>query len=263
VRGFSAFARSLAIVTVLATTSLCQIPTQNASTPQIQKEFALGRQISDDLERRDGKLDDSGIIAYVQRVSNRVAGAAGVKALEIRVTRSSLEYVHLLPAGTLFISGSLLERIQSEAELAGLIAHELAHGSGFVTLPSNGGSIPIVAGACVLASPVGGMFFAGVLRDGEIRATATAVDTLQRAGYDPTAMLELLSKLSYEHPAWSKAIVADDLLSIRATVEPQAVPAGGYELTSSEFIDQRARLAAALGHAKKPPRPTLEPSLIH
>jgi predicted Zn-dependent protease len=263
VPGFGAFARSLAIVTILATTSLCQIPAQNASTSQIQKEFVIGRQIANDLERRDGKLDDNGIIAYVQRVSNRVAAATGVKALEIRVTRSPLEYAHLLPTGTLYISGSLLERIASEAELAGLIAHQLAHGSGLVTLPSNGGSIPLVTGACVLASPVGGMFFAGVLRDGEIRATATAVDTLQRAGYDPTAMLELLSKLSYEHPAWSKAIVADDLLSIRATVEPQTVPAAGYEIDSSAFIEQHKRLAAALGHAKKPPRPTLEPSLIH
>jgi hypothetical protein len=47
------------------------------------------------------------------------------------------------------------------------------------------------------------------------------------------------------------------LVSLRAATEPQAVPPGGYELDSSEFIEQRARLVAALGHAKRMPAPTL------
>jgi predicted Zn-dependent protease len=97
----------------------------------------------------------------------------------------------------------------------------------------------------------------GTSRDGESQATAAAVDTLRRAGYEPTAVLEFLTKLSYEHPFWSKAIATEDLLNLRAMIEPQAAPPDGYEITSSEFIEQHARLVGALGHAKKMPPPTL------
>src|SRR5271170_4516119 len=88
--------------------------------------------------------------------------------------------------------------------LAGLFAHELAHGSGLVTR-QGAGSIPLMTPACVLASPVGA-FLNGAGRDEENQATSVAADDLRLAGYDPLAMLEFLSKLSFEHPAWSRAI---------------------------------------------------------
>jgi predicted Zn-dependent protease len=256
-RGLNAVAGGIMSVTILATLSPCQVPPQGSSPqiqPQVQKEIAIGRQIADDLERKDGKLEDAAIVWYLQRVSNRVATAVGKRPLEIHLTRSPKEYASLLP-GTLFISAGLVERINSEAELAGLIAHEFGHGNGLVTRQNQGG-IPLMTSACVVATPFGPLR-TGVGRDAENQATAAAVDTLKRAGYDPLAMLELLSKLSYEHPVWSKAIDPDDLVSLRAATEPQAVPPGGYELDSSEFIEQRARLVAALGHAKKMPAPTL------
>jgi predicted Zn-dependent protease len=261
-RGPDALTGSIALVMIFGATAPCQVPPQDPSASQIQRQFAFGRYVAEDLERRDGKLDDVPFRAYLGRIFNRVAGAAGRKPLEIRVTRSSTEYVQLLPASALYISGGLLERLGSEAELAGLFAHELAHGSGLVTRQTSGSSIPLVIPACVLASPRG-VFIGGTYRDAEIQATNSAVDNLKLAGYDPTALLDLLSKLSYEHPAWSRAIVADDLLTLRATLEAAAVPPAGYEVNSSEFIEQHARLVVALGHATKMARPTLSPSRIN
>jgi predicted Zn-dependent protease len=248
----------IVFVTSLAVTSPCQIPPPGSSS-QIQKEFALGRAMANGIERRDSILEDVAIVSYLQRVSNRIAGAAGKKALEIHVTRSTDQYAYLLP-GTLYISSGLLERISSEAELAGLFAHELAHGSAMVTRP-NAGSIPLMTSACVLASPVGGLP-GSTFRDAENQATTAAGGVLKLAGYDPLAMLELLSKLSYEHPALSRAIDPDDLLNLRATIEPQAAPPGGYVINSSEFIEQHARLVATLGRLKKTPYLTLGPSHI-
>jgi predicted Zn-dependent protease len=252
-RGFNAVAGVIVFATIFATLAPCQVPQQNSAS-QIQREFAIGRKIAEDLERRDGKLEDVAIEWYLQRVSNRIAIAAGKKALEIYVTRSTGQYAHLLP-GTLYLSAGLLERVGTEAELAGLIAHQLAHGSGLVTR-QDAGNIPLMISACALATPLGPLL-GGTGRDGENHATAAAVDVLKLAGYDPLTMLELLSKLSYEHPAWSRAIDPGDLLDLRAAIEPQAVPPGGYELDSSEFIEQHARLLAALGHGKKMPAPTL------
>ncbi len=243
--------RAFAFVTVFAAIALCQDP-QPESSSQIRKEFAIGHTVAVDLEKKDGKLEDAALEAYLHQVLARVAKESGVKEPEIRITRSTKGYAQLLP-GALYLSGAMLERIANEGELAGLFAHELAHGSGLATRQNPGAAIPLVTPVCVLASPT--LFFQGsAYRDTEIHATAVAIDNLKRAGYDPQAMLELLSKLAYEHPAWSKAIVPDDLLNVRATLESETEPASGYEVDSSEFRSQYERLVALLGHAKKTPK---------
>jgi hypothetical protein len=59
-------------------------------------------------------------------------------------------------------------------------------------------------------------------RNVERRATGAAVNCLRSAGFDPLAALDPLSKISYQHQPWSKAIVADDLLSLRAVLEAES-----------------------------------------
>ena len=261
-RGANTFIGSLASLAIFIPVSYCQVPPQDPSASQIQRQFVLERQIAEDLEKRDGKLDDAPIRACVQRILTRVGDAVGRKSLEIRITRSPDEYVELLPTGTLYVSAGLLARVASEAELAGLFAHELAHGSGLVTRQIPGGSMPLITPACVLASPRG-VFLSATYRDAEIGATNSAIGNLKVAGYDPSAILDLLSKLSYEHPGWSKAIVADDLLAIRATIEAEPVPPAGYQIDSSEFIAQHSRLIRTLAQTKNTPRPALGPSKIN
>jgi hypothetical protein len=116
-RGFSAVAVGIVFGTILAAPSPCQISQQNSAS-QVQREFTIGRKIADDLERKDGKLEDVAIEWYLQRVSNRVTGAAGKKPLEIHVTRSSKEYAQLLP-GTLYLSAGLLEHMEARPNWPG------------------------------------------------------------------------------------------------------------------------------------------------
>ena len=73
---------------------------------------------------------------------------------------------------------------------------------------------------------------------------------LKAAGYDPAAVLDILSKLAYEHPAWAKAIVPDDLLSFRVELEGEAVPPGGYRIGSSEFAAAHTLLENALARRR-------------
>jgi predicted Zn-dependent protease len=116
-----------------------------------------------------------------------------------------------------YISGALLERIDNEAELAGLMAYELALGGEL-------GSHQRIAAATI------------------------AIDNLKLAGYDPTEMLSLLSILSYEHPTWPGALNSDDLLEFRVKLEAETAPVADYQIDSSEFRTQHARLVALLGH---------------
>ena len=65
---------------------------------------------------------------------------------------------------------------------------------------------------------------------------------------DPAGVLDLFSKLAYEHPAWANAIVPKDLLELRVRTEAEDVPQGGYRIESSEFHQQHAMLEMALRH---------------
>jgi predicted Zn-dependent protease len=88
------------------------------------------------------------------------------------------------------------------------------------------------------------------MRDRERQSTALAVSYLKRAGYDPTSLLSLLSKFSYEHPGWARAIASEDLLKLRVRLENDAIPPAGYRLDSSAFVQVHAMAATMLGRRR-------------
>ncbi|MGB9456476.1 MAG: M48 family metalloprotease [Bryobacteraceae bacterium] len=244
----------LAVTVFCAGPALAQPPATDASI-QFRKEIALGQQLAHEVERQDGTVADPAIVDYLDGIANRLAGATGVKPFQIRVTRGLNRYAYLMPHGVLYISGPLLERVESEAELAGLLAHQLAHSRApLAAAPGSAGTPLFLWPKCVLASQVVSLKWAEDHRDSERLATETAIQTLRAAGYDPTAVLDLLSKLAYENPIWGKAINSDDLLDLRVKLDADIAPKAGYVLDSSAFAFERIKLGQAL---KEPlaPRP--------
>jgi hypothetical protein len=231
-----------------------QLP--GAASPQIRKEWALGQQVSVDLERRDGRIDDAAVTGYLSQIENRLL--AGKAAMDIRVTRSARTYAHLLLNRVLYISAGLLDEIRSESELAGLIAHELAHAEE-PAIAWQPGAPAIYGPKCVASGVPRGR--AETLRQNEQRATASATSFLKVAGYDPASVMDVLSRLSYEHPDWSRAIVPDDLLVIRVAIEDEIPPAGGYVVDDSRFRQMQTALAAITGHTSKISRRINPPTL--
>ena len=147
------------------------------------------------------------------------------------------------------------------AYIAGLLAHQLAHLRQPLA-PSQGpaGNPVLLQPACVLASQAAPFRSVEGRRESELPATKAAIETLRSVGYEPSAVLDLLSKLAYEHPAWAKAIVPEDLLNLRSIVETDVPPQAGYLIDSSQFAQLHASVLEALGHApgRRPsPRPTL------
>jgi predicted Zn-dependent protease len=237
-----------AFLSVLAHDVGGQVPSSGGST-QIGKEWELGSRPGRDLEQSDGKIDDPTIIRYLQRLENKLASAVGVPPAEVRITRSSDLYVSMPAEGVLYISGGLLRRIENEAELAGLLAHELAHAQAErAATPERQGTGTVRVG-CVLQSklaPAGNEN----ARERELQATTAAIGYLKAAGYDPASVLDLFSKLAYEHPVWAKAIVPEDLLALRVKTEAEGMPAGGYRVGSSEFVQAHAMLETALSRSR-------------
>jgi beta-barrel assembly-enhancing protease len=206
----------------------------------IRKEFVLGKGVVRDLGPADRSISDSTIVAYVQAIQDRLARAAGARPLKVRISRGSNIYASLLSNGEIYISGALLERIDNEAELAGLLAHQLAH-----ELRS---TVPASRPTCALASRGVPYRWTDERREFELEATKTAVNILNSAGYEPSAVLDLFSKLAYEHPEWAEAIVPDDLLNLRAIVESGVPPEAGYVIDSSNFVQYHAKISKILGH---------------
>lgn len=221
---------SAALLSAMASSSaLSQTTPPVDPSAQPHKEWELTRRSSVDLTKRDGTIDDARILPYLQQLTDRLTNSAGIDSIQVRLTRSPSQYAAILPNRVLSISAGMLGRIDDEAELSGLIAHEFAH----LALHS----------FCVL-DPLRAPSPPQDLRDGERQATTLAVSTLKTAGYDPTSMLGLLSKLSYEHPAWSKAIASEDLLDLRAHLETEVMPPAGYRLDSSAFVQAHNALVS-------------------
>jgi len=220
---------------------------QTPVPPGARVEWVLGERLAQDLDSRDGRIEDLETIAYLHRIETALTGQ---RPLELRLTYGLEPYARLLPNDVLYVAGCLLDRIQTEAELAGLLAHELAHTR---QTPAPGPNF----GACVLNSPMVPQKWSEGMRDREQQATSEAIVVLRKAGYDPTGVLDLLSKLAYENPMWGRGIVAEDLLQIRNDIEKEPTPHAGYRMDTSAFRQMKERLAAALGHHQ-----AVTPSLV-
>lgn len=221
---------------ILAEIAICSclaIPAVS-QTSQISKTWEPGRRLTDKLdplvqhiEHKDPRVDFLG--DYVQRIEDRVATAAGVKPDEVRITWGNEWYEFRLPQNVLYVSVSLLGRVSNEGELAGLLAHELAHGSGKDSFQQ-----------CALA--MGYLPVERSPRETERLATQRAIVYMKASGYDPSAMLDVFSQISYEQQRWARAIAAEDLLELRVALEAEPEPVGGYAIDGSEFAKFHARL---------------------
>jgi len=245
-RGRNLLPAGLALAVSACGSASAQPPSADASI-QFHKELELGRQLATELDRHDSTIKDPVILGYLQRIANRVASAAGATPPKVRVTRGLDRYARLMPQGTLYISATLLTRVENEAELAGLFAHLAGHAAASASAAQGNGGDPVFSWPdCILAAQLSPVKPAEEHREAERSATAFATQTLRAAGYDPTAVLDLLSKLAYENPAWAKAIAPHDLLDLRLTLEAQAPPRAGYVVDSSAFALAKTRVAQAM-----------------
>jgi len=242
----------LALALLAAKTAQSQPTVPGNASPQIRKQWTLGAHLARDLESRDGHIDDTGILEYLGRIESKLSLAAGKIPIQVRLTQSSNHYVSLFPNRVLYISPGLLKLTQDEAELAGLIAHERAHAEQ-ASMREN-----VYIAACALTSPVPTGWIAN-MRETEMRATALAIRDLQAAGYDPSGILDLFSRLSYEHPAWSRSIAPDDLLQLRTQIDEPVLRESVVD--SSDFRLMQLRLTTLVGDPTLPPMPRAKPSL--
>src|SRR5579862_5584968 len=94
----------------------------------LEKEIALGRQLAAEVERQAKVISDPIIAEYVSRVGQNVVRNSDAKVpFTIKVLDTEEVNAFALPGGFFFVNSGLILKTESEAELAGVMAHEIAH----------------------------------------------------------------------------------------------------------------------------------------
>ncbi len=177
-----------------------------------EKEIAIGRQISLQVEQQSKLVEDPIITEYVNRVGQNVVLNSDAKVpFTIKVIDSDEVNAFALPGGYFYVNKGLILAADNEAELAGVMAHEIAHvaarhameNQGKGTLINYGALAGIIFGGPIL-SPIlqnGGGILAGLAslkfsRGAEEEADRLGVQYLYASGYDPTGMATMFEKLA-------------------------------------------------------------------
>ena len=180
-----------------------------------EQDIELGQASAEEISRQLTVLRDERTEAYVQRLGERLAAEAPGYRFPYKfvVVASPEVNAFALPGGYVFVNEGAIEAARSEAELAGVLAHEIAHVSlrhgttqasraylaktGMNIL--NAVTVALQGDVGRLAAVVGGAgankFFLKSNREAEEQADAEGARLLAAAGYDPRAMAEFFERL--------------------------------------------------------------------
>src|SRR3954452_8419198 len=94
----------------------------------LEKEIGLGKQLAQEVERQAKVIDDPVIAEYVNRVDQNLVRNSDAKVpFTIKVLDTEEVNAFALPGGFFFVNSGLILKAESESELAGVMAHEIAH----------------------------------------------------------------------------------------------------------------------------------------
>lgn len=249
-------------------------PGWNLFSPQQDAE--LGRQLSQDAEKQLPMLNHARVDEYLNRLGQRLAvHAPGEKfSYRFRAVNDRSINAFALPGGYLYVHRGVIEAAENEAQLAGVMGHEIAHASlrhgtnqasrGYAAqlgLGVLGGVLGSGSTAAVLTQ-VGANIFAGTFllkysRNAERQADLGGTQMLYDAGYDPRAMAQFFEKLHAQGqrsrmPEWFSSHPRPENRMELAMEEVQRLggPPANYRTDSAEFQEIK-RLVAALPEPPK------------
>lgn len=234
----------------------------------IEKEMALGKGMSQQVERDAKLVTDKLITEYVNRLGQNLARHSDTKIpLTIKVIEGDDPNAVTLPGGFIYVHLGLIRTADGEAELAGAMAHEIAHvaarhGTRQATQSqiTQVATIPLIflggwgglcaRGASSLIFPAGSL---AVQRGYETEADMLGLQYVYKSGYDPLGMVDMfekifsledrkqgkLVKLTADHPASDNRLVA-----VQKNIEKMLKPLPEYIVNTSEFDKIKAHLAA-------------------
>lgn len=173
------------------------------------QELAMGRQGNAQISQQMPMVDNPALQAYVQRIGEELARNSHRSNLEYRfqVVDSADINAFALPGGFIYMNRGLMAYMNSEAELAAVLGHEIGHVTArhgvrqqSMAMGSNilGQLVTIGTGmpaAGDFSNMLGSALVSGYGRDMELEADGLGAEYLARSGYRPDAVLEVIGVL--------------------------------------------------------------------
>ena len=233
----------------------------------LEREVAVGRQLAYEIDTQSQIITDPVVVEFVNRVAQNIILHSDAKVpFTIKVLDDEAVNAFALPGGFLYVNRGLLEAAENEAEVAGVLAHEIAHVTARHGMEQqtkselmNYASIPLIflgglggyaiQQAVGIAVPLGFLKFS---RGSEKEADRLGAQYMWAAGYDPNALVTFFEKLNANEkrkPGTLEKIFSTHPMTGDRITEAQKLIArfpdkNEYALNSSEYQQIKARLGA-------------------
>ncbi len=240
----------------------------------LEREMSIGRELSAQVDAQARIISDPLVTEYINHLGQTIVRNSDAKVpFTIKVIDNDEVNAFALPGGYFFVNSGLIMAADNEAELAGVMAHEIAHVAARHATKSltrnqliNIASIPLVfvggplvyamEQAAGVAVPVSFLKFS---RDAELEADLLGIEYEYSAGYDPAAFVQFFEKLGKEqkhkYSLLAKAfsthpMTADRIKRAQDEIQEFLPPRSEYMLDTSEFQEVKAHLSTLLNGRK-------------
>ncbi len=203
---------SLAFAVLLATGGCATNPVTGGKdlvTISESQEVEIGRKMHPQVLQQYGRYDDEALQQYVNDVGQRIARSSHRPNLQYTFTVLDSDDVNAfaLPGGYVYITRGIMAYLNSEAELAAVVGHEVGHVTARHSVRQQTGATAAGVGAMMVgiltgsgdlanvANAAGSALVSGYGRDMELEADKLGADYLNRIGYEPEAMIDVVRLL--------------------------------------------------------------------
>jgi predicted Zn-dependent protease len=232
-----------------------------------ETEIRMGKSYAMQLEKSVKFVNDPVVNEYVNRIAQNLVKNSDAKVpFTIKVIDSDEVNAMALPGGFMYVNSGLILTADDEAEMAGVIAHEIAHVAAHHAVREQTrmnyaqlGTIPLIfiggwTGYGIYeAAQIGiPLTFLQFSRGFESQADFLGVQYMYRAGYDPQAFVTIFEKLENLEKTKPHLIAKafsshpqtpDRIEATQKEIATLLPPRAEYVVTTSEFDDVKARLA--------------------
>ncbi|MGH9402332.1 MAG: M48 family metallopeptidase [Terriglobia bacterium] len=252
-----------------------------------QKEVAIGKQYADQIDHSAKLIKDPVVNEYVNRLAQNLARNSDVKVpISVKIIDDPTINAFALPGGFLYVNSGTILAASEESQLAGVIAHEIAHVAcrhwassmtkqtilqyamiPLMFTPMSIGTYYILNAAMGTGIP---MAFLKFSRDDEAEADFYGLQYMYKAGYDPNSYVAFFGKVineERESPGSVASVFADHpptpdrIIKCEEEIKGVLPKKSEYLVNTSEFDDVKTRLETLLTvhrNPNAPGQPTLE-----